>query len=154
MVRSSHHLPLPSLPPPRVVLPPSPRPPLPPRKFEEVLDSGAAVSPHRIYREDPQRKRERGRERTYQYVNESPTGTPSLAPSLPSWYISMLYRRTDISHAGHTFFRSPILVRLLSSDATPDEPRAPSRHSNYEFDTDRRSPPCLPFSGTYVLSPS
>lgn len=92
MVRSSHHLPLPSLPPPRVVLcslfvvslflflsffPSS-------RKFEGDPDSGAAVSPHRIYRADP------NPQRAYQYVNESPTGT-TVTPLVPRPSVS-IYR--------------------------------------------------------------
>lgn len=67
-------------------------------------DCGAAISSHRIYRADPGPQKE-----LYQYVNESPTATITslllhfLSASL-SQYISMLYRETDISYAGHIFF--------------------------------------------------
>lgn len=70
-------------------------------------------------------------------------------------------RHTQIfSHAGHIFFDPPLRSRRLPrfdvlSGCNPllDEPRAPSRHSNYEFDTDA-APSCLPVSATHVLSPS
>lgn len=81
MVRSSHpfvrDLPLLSSPPPHLVLCSPPalslrRIPLSPATAEvgkEYPSSGAAISPHRIYRfTDPKARR------AYQYVNESPTG--------------------------------------------------------------------------------
>lgn len=158
MVRSSHHLPLPSLPPPRVVLCSPFSPPLssspsstssrsPSGKVRR--SSGAAVSPHRIYRADP------NPQRAYQYVNESPTGTTTTtittvvtsdAPFPPACPIDYIGGR--ISHMPATFFRPsessgsslslslflPTPVRF--SHALPPLNRAPSRHSNYEFDID------------------
>ncbi|EFN83384.1 hypothetical protein EAI_02196 [Harpegnathos saltator] len=46
-------------------------------KVRRSSGSGAAISPHRIYRADP------NPQRAYQYVNESPTGTPPPQPQPP-----------------------------------------------------------------------
>lgn len=105
MVRSSHHLPLPSLPPPRVVLySPFAVSLLLLRRREsskESPDSGAAVSPHRIYRADPDPQR------AYQYVNESPTGTTviQLVPR-PSVYIDTISGDRYLACRPH-FFQIP-----------------------------------------------
>jgi len=89
MVRSSHHLPLPSLPPPRVVLCFLFAVSLSSSLVAEKVrrrpgDSGAAVSLYRIYRADP------NPQRAYQYVNESPTGT-TVIPLVPCPSVS-IYR--------------------------------------------------------------
>ena len=138
MVRSSHHLPLPSLPPSRVVLySPFAPPPLslsssPAAGEVRRREPGAAISPHRIYRADPDPQK------AYQYVNESPTGT-TVTPLIPPPHcIYRYYIGGQISRMPATFFQTlPFRPWLaFSSNATPDEPHAPSRHSNYEFDTD------------------
>jgi len=132
MVRSSHHLPLPSLPPPRVVLCFVSLLPRRRESSKESLGSGAVVSPHRIYRADPQR--------AYQYVNESPTGTTVIPLVLhPSVYIDTISGDRYLACRPH-FFSSPPHPNVPPScflfGCNPDEPYAPSRHSNYEFDTD------------------
>lgn len=116
MVRSSHHLPLPSLPPPRVLLC-SP--------FLHVLPCLSLLLLFLLHlhlrqessKESALRRRDiaashlsRGPRPTESLLickRVSPTGTtsllpPSLAPGIYI-YISMLYRETDISHAGQHF---------------------------------------------------
>lgn len=125
----------------------------PAEKVRRSLDSGAAVSPHRIYRADPRPRRKR--ERTYQYVNESPTGTTTIARSLArSLCIYRCYISEDrylaCRHA--TFFRSPTSF-AFSRRMQPPMNRALPRDIPITNSTPIGAPPCLPVSGTYVSSP-
>lgn len=155
MVRSSHHLPLPSLPPPRVVLC-SPFAVLSlsllPRHRESSKESpgtGAAISPHRIYRADPDPQR------AYQYVNESPTGTtvtPARWSPRPSIYIDTISGDRYLAYRLHFFDPPP----RRSPDSLSLRMQPPVNHTlprdiPITNSTPTRSVSCLPVSETHVL---
>lgn len=149
MVRSSHHLPLPSLPPPRVVLCSPFVSLLPSPTAEEVRRRarrrGIAAS-HLSRRPGPA-------ERAYQYVNESPTGT-TITPLIPhlSVYIDTILGDRYLACRPH-FFKPPYssLTRLLFEC----NPRWTTRSlATFQLRIRHRRGPCLPISETHVSSPS